>query len=518
MQRSLPVGTLWLLATAMVCGAVVMAVELLGARMLSVGYGASMSVWAAMISVTLLSLAVGYFLGGWLSDRFPRPVLLHSIVTVAGVLVAGCPYARPVLKLCYDAMGLNAGALASSAIVFCLPLGLLGMVGPFVIRLLCEGRQRVGVTAGGVYAISTIGSVAGTLLTGLWLIPEFGTPAGFRIAAAAAAATGGLGLIALLGRRGAAVLLVPAALPFFPDPTPQVGRTYTAPDGDRVVVEAVRDTAHGRIVVLHKGRYKLLVVNGIVQTGIPTDLPHLQKGQCLANCYFQELLPYLVDDPSAASALIIGLAGGMTASLLAHYEMDVDSVDLDAEVIHTARQHFSFVGRAVAADGRRFMEDCSKQYDFCVIDTYSGDVFPFYLASVEAFQAAKNVLNRNGVLAMNFIGSPTGRAFACVHATLRRVFAHVLAIKGEPSDDVQTITIFASSRPIEFNSGWLDHLGDFTGVDPIAEKIERLTVTPTRSDARVLTDEHNPIDFIRAGEALCWRKRTAENIGEEALF
>ena len=282
------IQSLWLLVTAIVCGAVVMAVELLGARMLSVGYGGSMTVWAAMISVTLLSLAVGYFLGGWLADRRPRPALLNAIVILASLLIAMCPYARPVLKVCYHAMGFKGGVLASSAIVFFLPLGLMGMVGPFVIRLLCEGGRGVGITAGGVYALSTIGSVAGTLLTGLWLVPSFGTSTGFRIAAVASATVGVLGLIASVGWRGAAALLVPFALAGAPRHDPSVGHTYTAPDGERVVVRSVRDSAHGRIVVLEKGRYHLLVVNGIVQTGIPRDLSYLQKGQCLANNYLSD--------------------------------------------------------------------------------------------------------------------------------------------------------------------------------------------------------------------------------------
>ena len=158
-------ATPWLLVTAAACGAVVMALELLGARLLSVAYGGSLDVWAAMIAVTLLSLAVGYFVGGWLSDRRPRPALLYGVLIAAGALIAACPHTRPVLKACHDALGTRGGALASSAIIFSLPLALLGMASPFIIRLLCREGRAVGIRAGGVYAISTLGSVAGTLLT-----------------------------------------------------------------------------------------------------------------------------------------------------------------------------------------------------------------------------------------------------------------------------------------------------------------------------------------------------------------
>jgi len=512
-------ASVWLLVTAAVCGAVVMAVELLGARLLSVAYGGSLTVWAAMIAVTLLSLAVGYFLGGWLSDRYPRPALLYGCLVVAAALVALCPHTGFIVQACRKAMGIRGGALASSAIIFSLPLGLLGLTSPFIIRLLCEGRQAVGIRAGGVYAISTLGSVAGTLLTGLWLIPAFGTPAGFRLAAVAMAAAGAAGLLVAFRGRGAAALAAPVLLAFAPLPAGRVGEVWTAPDGERVEVVAVRDSAHGHIVVLDKGRYRLLVVNGIVQTGIPRDLGGLAKGRCLEEDYFQELLPYAVADPRGKSALVIGLAGGMTAAILRLYDLELDCVDLDPEIIAVAREHFGFQGQAVAADGRQFLEDCPRRYDFCVMDTYSGDVFPFHLASREAFQAAKRVLNAKGMLAINYIGAPGGRAFACLYRTLGEVFPHVLAIGGEAGDRVQTITVFASDAEISFNKGWLDAApGGSGGPDRVSQAIARLTVKPARADGLVLTDSYNPIDFLRAGEAVRWRERTAENLGEQAGF
>jgi len=202
--------------------------------------------------------------------------------------------------------------------------------------------------------------------------------------------------------------------------------------------------------------------------------------------------------------------------------MDVYSVDLDPEIIDIARKDFNFSGKAVAADGRRFLEDCKKKYDFCVIDTYSGDTFPFHLASQEAFAAAKRVLKPGGVLAINYIGLPKGQAFACLHLTISKLFGHLSAIRGEEGDDVQTITLFASDRPIKFNKKWLDHSLDFAGFsgpDPITSDIQRLTMEPPdTTNAFVLTDDYNPVDFLRVREALRWRERAVENIGAGATF
>lgn len=507
----------WLLVTAVSCGAVVMALELLGARLLSVAYGGSLDVWAAMIAVTLLSLAIGYFVGGWLSDRRPRPALLYGVLVVAGALVMVCPYTKPILKGCAGALGMRGGALASSAIIFSLPLALLGMVSPFIIRLLCHEAKGVGIRAGGVYALSTLGSVAGTLLTGLWVIPEFGTSAGFRLVAIVTAATGAIGLAVALGWKGAIAAAVPVLIAFLPCRENGVGRTYTAPDGERVEVMAVRDSAHGRIVVLDKGDYRLLVVNGIQQTGIPRNNAWRSKGYCLAIGYYQELLPYTVPDPRGRKALLVGLAGGMTAAMLKLHDIEVDSVDIDSEIIEVARDCFKFTGSAVAADGRLFLESCPTRYDFCILDTYSGDSFPFHLATRQGFEAAKGALKPDGVLALNYIGAPSGRAFACVVATLKAVFPNVLALRKDEGDDVQTITVFASAREIRFNKGWLDDLGASDGLR-VSQDIQRLAIAPSRPDAFVLTDDYCPMDFLRADEALRWRELAARTIGRNGIF
>jgi SAM-dependent methyltransferase len=262
----------------------------------------------------------------------------------------------------------------------------------------------------------------------------------------------------------------------------------------------------------------LLVVSGIVQIGLPRDAARLAKGRCLHDGYDQDLLAYTVDTPSACSALLIGLAGGMSAAMLALYDVDLDCVEIDPAIVEVARSHFGFAGRAAVADGRQYLEGTRRRYDFCVLDTYSGDVFPFHLATREGFEAARRVLKPGGTMAVNYIGAPRGRAFACLYRTLDAAFRHILAIRGEPGDDVQLITRFASDRKIRFNRGWLDHAGGFTGVDSVSQAIRRLTVRPDRGDAFVLIDDYNPIDFLRSAEALRWRERTARNIGEPGLF
>jgi predicted membrane-bound spermidine synthase len=508
----------WLMLAVVVSGALIMAVELIGVRILSTAYGASLAVWGAMITVVLLSLAGGYFVGGWLADRFPRPGLVAGAALAAAALVGVIPWLRPVLRACHDVLGMRCGAAASSMILFFLPLGCAAMIPPFAVKLWCADTRRLGVSAGGIYAASTLGSVVGTLLTAFWLIPTFGLATCLRAVALLAAAVGVLGLVLSHGPRGMGAFLLGIPLLVSPGSAPRAGESYRAPDGERILVEDIRDSLYGRLIVLRKGLYRLLVADGIVQTGMPVDPSQIQKGQGLQDRYLQELIPYMTPEPSRRKALIIGLAGGMTAAILKQHGMEVDAVELDPVVAGMAGRWFGFGGQAIVADGRRYMETSAQRYDVCVLDAYAGDGLPGHLATVEAFRAARRMLRPGGALVMNFIGAPGGDAFASVCRTLNAVFPNLLALRSEPGDDVQPITLFAADAPIEFSAGWRASLDNTEGVDPVRDTLSRLALALPQGRGAVLTDDYNPIDGMRASEALRWREKTAENIGTPAGF
>jgi len=504
--------------SAAVGGACVMAVELLGARMLSSCYGNSLTAWGSMIAVTLLSLAAGYLVGGWLADRSAsaRPVWL--VVLSAAALIAVLPQAGAVLRVCRDVCGLRGGALVGSTLVFSLPLGLLGMIGPFVIRALARDLSGLGMTAGGVLAVSTLGSVAGTLLSAFWLIPRLGVSSGFRVTAAVAAGAGLVGLLLCAGRRGIPSVAVLLWVFLLPSGATKPGLSFVAPDGTRMLVEALRDSRYGRIAVLRKGAYRLLVVDGIVQTGLAVDATAMSERAYLLDRYHQALIPYAFENPNERSALVIGLAGGLTPRLLRRHGMAVASVELDPAVIAVAREWFGFDGAVVAADGRGFVESSETCYDVCVLDAYAGDAMPAHLFTVEAFRAMARRLAPDGLLVVNFIGAPGGDAFASVRRTLEAVFAETLALRTEPGEDVQPITIFAAHRAIVFNGEWRRELDGFAGIDPVSDALVRLRIAPPRGRGRILSDDHNPLDTIRAAEALRWRERSAENLGDIGLL
>ena len=154
----------YLLALITVTGAAVLALEVLGTRVIGVRFGSSMYVWAALLSVTLVCLAIGYAVGGRIADRLPRPWALSGLVTLAGASVLLVGPMTAVLAPLGERFGLAWGAMASAMIIFFLPLTLLAMASPYVIRLRARSLEGVGTASGAVYALSTIGSVVGVAM------------------------------------------------------------------------------------------------------------------------------------------------------------------------------------------------------------------------------------------------------------------------------------------------------------------------------------------------------------------
>jgi MFS family permease len=160
-----------------VCGWAVMSLEMLGGMILTPFFGSDIYVWGSVIGVFLMSLAIGYLVGGKLSRRFPRPGLLSGVIVVAAVSIAILPlFYGKVNAAIFDEWvaeseaGERWACLVAAAALFLIPTTLLGMVSPYAVQLAARELSSVGERAGKLYAISTIGSVLGCLMTSFYFI------------------------------------------------------------------------------------------------------------------------------------------------------------------------------------------------------------------------------------------------------------------------------------------------------------------------------------------------------------
>jgi spermidine synthase len=500
-----PMSRPLLLVVVSLSGACVLALEILGTRVLGPFYGVSLFLWSALISVTLAALATGYVLGGRWADRGPRASRLSAVLTLAGLWVLTIPWLRAPLLAATEGLGLRAAVLVTSLALFFPPLALLGMVSPYAIRLAVRRVDEVGRVSGNLFAVSTLASVAAALLTGFVLIPSIGVTrllllVGATLLAAAALARAG-------GSRGGAI----AALLLLLAATAAGWSAWQVAAPRPAGVLAVRPTPYAELRVADHDGLRYLLLDGGTHTVVRQDNLAPQQEYVIA----AELATELFTRPGRA--LLVGLGGGSLARVLTVDGWRLDLVEIDPGVIEAAREFFRIGphhGAIHLADGRRFLRTSRDTFDLIVLDAFGSGSVPFHLVTTEAFADAKARLRPGGTLVLNLeaLGwdEPLVKAVA---ATLNTRFRHVVALPtAEPPDRLGNIVLLASDRALEIPP---ERLGD--PVLTLSDEQEHWRVLQrmhawnnrfTPAGGRVLTDDWNPVDLRCEEINLASRRRT----------
>jgi spermidine synthase len=424
-------------------------VELAASRLLAPFFGTSLLIWANLIGVILIYLSVGYWLGGKWADRDPRPRTLLSILAGAGFAIGVLPYAAaPVLAWAIPALAqfnaeLGLASFLGVDVLFAIPVTLLGCVPPFALRLAARDVQTVGTTGGGLYALSTIGSILGVYLTVFWMIPTIGTRLTFVAFAAA------LLLIALIGlalARDAIASLVILSLLSAVLGFGFMNRASAIKPLPDVIYET--ESPYNFIQVIDDNHLRLLTVN---------------EGQAYQSVYYPNTIllggywdlflvtPFLTDSVPPRSLLVVGLAAGTVTKQFAHVypNIQMDGIEIDPEIVRVGRELFDMREpnlHVIIDDGRAALRKNDKQYDVIVVDAYRQPYVPFHLATVEYDQELRAHLTERGVIAINAARTPTdARLVNALAATLHQVFPTVFLM--DYPNDTNTI-ILASAHPV----------------------------------------------------------------------
>ncbi len=480
---------IYLPASVIVSGATVLAVELLGTRVIGPWYGVGLYLWSALIGVTLAALSAGYALGGRWADRGPDLDRYSLLFLLAGVWISLVPWLRDPVLAASEPLGLRGGVLAAATVLFFPPLVLLGMVSPYAIRLKASSLDEVGRTAGNLYALSTLASVVAAIATGFWLIPNLGVARLLAVLGGLLVATGLWGRLAGRGRATAAagVLLLPllagGAGVLTPGETP-------APERGLLAIE---QSAYAEIRVLeHKGQ-RYMLIDGAPHTIVDpvdwrSDYPYVDV---------LEIGKHLLPEPGRM--LLVGLGGGSVAKNYAADGWRVDAVEIDPVVTAMAHRFFGLtIDEATVheEDGRSFLNrQAPASYDLIVLDAFGSSSIPFHLVTKEVFGLIRSRLAPDGLLAVNV--EAVGWHDPLVHAvaaTLGQVFAEVSVLPiAEPPNTLGNLIVLAADTSLDLAEDLAAPTSRWSRQYNLIHAWQNRFEVDDPS-ARILTDDLNPVD------------------------
>ncbi len=493
----------YLYLTVFVAGMTTLAVEFTTSRLLQTVFGTSNIVWANVIGLVLLFLTLGYFLGGRLADRNPYPRVFYWLVSLAGFCcILFLLLTSLILRSAATAMAaVNVGAIISSlvAVFFALavPVTLLGCVSPFAIRLAVRDVNEAGRISGRIYAVSTWGSILGTYLPVLLVIPLAGTRLAAIVFGSVLLLVGFGGLWQDGRRKNLAVLILPLIL------VPVIiawsgGRIKNNPDQ---IFET--ESAYNYIQVIRQGDCNFLLLN----EGQAYHSYYCDEGRVPRISVWSIMLaaPFFNQGTSVKdieSLNVIGLAAGTIPKQFnrVYGDIAIDGIELDPAIVQAGREYFDLKEPnidVIVGDGRYELNQLDRKYDVITLDAYKVPYIPWHLTTREFFTEIRDHLTGSGVLAINVGRGPGDRRLVeAVTATLLTVFPSVYTI--DVPGSFNSIVV-ATAKQSESNN-LVEALNNMNSdTHPLlreAMKTAADNLVPTVASEVIFTDERAPVETM----------------------
>ena len=479
-------------------GAASLGAEIAAARLLAPYFGASTIIWANTIATVLVALSVGYAVGGRLADRRADIRGLCAIVACAAVLLAIVPFvSNPFLSQAVKALGALSvggflGSLAAVLVLVAVPVLLLGMVAPYANRLAVGRVVDTGTVTGRLYAISTAGSLVGTFVAALLLIPLIGTHRTFLVFALM------LAVVAAVGAGSWRFLVVAALIAgLLAIPPAAIGADVT---GARVIYSTETQYQYARVLQFTSGERWLELNEGVAIHSLYRPWSYLTGG------YWDDflVLPFAVAPSPPRRIAILGDAAGTVARAYGHYfpGTRVDAVEIDGALTSIGRKYFGLGGprlHVYTADARPWLEMSKAHYDAIFLDAYRQPYIPFYLVTREFFALIRSHLNPGGVVIVNVGHIPGSDTLEkVVSATVHAVFPAVLRdVVSDSNSLVVASTRSASGARLNADGARLP-----AGLQALPAGLQALAgqvagqLGPALRGGAVYTDDKAPVEWL----------------------
>lgn len=494
-------------------GAVLMALEVAAFRIVGKTFGTALTETTTVIAVFLAAMSIGYYLGGRVADRLPRmSTLAWALVLAAPLMLAVVQFDTVLVEsIGRSTIGPSLHTLVAATVLFAMPTTLLAAISPIAVRLLSHGTAHSGRVAGAVSAMSTAGSIAGTVLTAFVLIDVIGS---IRITVVLLAATAlvlalGLGLSSVprartlegtMLARGPVVVGLLTGLMIGALTLEGIGARSVAQTSAEARVVFERDTPYHRVRVIERPPgVRDLFIDATLQSVMRLDQSDLRGLEYEEYKHFAKIVR-----PGIRRVLAIGLGGGTSARQFTAYYPDVtfEAVEIDPVVAAVAQKFFGVrTGERVRihlGDGRTFVRRSSDRYDMISVDAYTrgryGSTIPPHLVTKEFFEEVSSRLADNGIVHFHSYAGRNSSFSRAVYKTMASVFPSVVVL-GQTE-------IIASAAPLHVEPEDLlsrtasirRHLPD------IDLRLATLQTQPPRvDDVPLLTDDFAPVDTLLRG-------------------
>ena len=505
----------------LVSGVASMGLEILAGRLVAPEFGSSIYTWGSIIGVFLTALSLGYYLGGKRAATRATYGNLTLLLLNSALYVALVIFAAEAILASADALPLGARyvSIVPVTLLFGPPTFLLGFISPYAAELSGGG---VGEASGRVYALGTIGSIVGTFLTTFVLIPALDVTVielgfGALLIGTALFTLGSETIERPFSDQAvrAAVITVVLLTAFVAS---SAGVTLsTAVRGDTVYET---QTPYQDLRVADSDGVRTLYLDGQPHSAMSLDGSNEHVFEYTR--YFH--LPYLIaDSPEEIDDVLFVGGGGFTGPkrFVADYDVNVDVVEIDPEVIGTSKEYFGVEEsprlEIYNMDARQYLQGTNETYDLIVLDAYKKDQVPFHLTTIEFMRLVSSRLDSDGIVVSNLISAPEGSAskfYRAERKTMSRVFADTYAFRTSGGSAVQNIEVVATKQETNLSERELQRLNDrrSVGID-LTDAIAGYQGEVPTAEIPVLRDDRAPVD--RLLDPMLGRRYVIERAGND---
>lgn len=475
-------------------GGIILILEILGTRILAPFYGSTIYVWTAIITITLLFLSIGYFFGGFVSDKFYNRDLLSFILFFSAFFIFIIPFIKIYVLFLSEKAGYITGVFFSSFLILSTPMILLGSITPYCLKLSTDNISSIGITAGKLYGISTLGSLTGAIIAVFFLIPNLDIKLIFTF----------LGFLLflfsilwnLINKQRKKIFLFICYLVIL------IFIIYFLPSLNyykRTTIKYDKNTVYSNVRIIEQNNYRSLLLDGALQGDYD------MKTKKFMGDYIKLMADSVKYIKNPKDALVLGLGCGALKTELDKEGINSIFVEIDPVIKKIAENYFNFKGEVVINDARHFLKYTKKSFDLIFIDVYNSFNFCPYLFSKEAILEMKKILNPGGLVVINTIGNVKkdkkssvsfDKHILAINETLKTIFNYV-KLKAT-NENMANIVFYAADIEFKISNYFIDVNIDNKGI--------------------ILTDDFNPLEYFSKEIVKKWWSDQIKMLGKDALL